>query len=136
MAVRSADGMDELSTTSKNQICMLKNDTITKTTLDPQEVGLQKGNISDIQISSKEDAIESFVTVLNGSANKTKIEITALNAAGGLIVSDIADSFADAVELALDAIHSGKAFDKLENFVKNCGDIEKLERIGKSWRMF
>ena len=132
MAVRSADGMDELSTTSKNQICMLKNDTITKTTLDPQEVGLQKGNISDIQISSKEDAIESFVTVLNGSANKTKIEITALNAAGGLIVSDIADSFADAVELALDAIHSGKAFDKLENFVKNCGDIEKLERIGKS----
>ena len=32
MAVRSADGMDELSTTSKNQICMLKNDTITKTT--------------------------------------------------------------------------------------------------------
>ncbi len=131
MAVRSADGMDELSTTSKNQICMLKNGTITKTTLDPQEVGLQKGNISDIQISSKEDAIESFVTVLNGSANKTKIEITALNAAGGLIVSDIADSFADAVELTLDAIHSGNAFDKLQKFVKNCGDIEKLERIEK-----
>ena len=80
MAVRSADGMDELSTTSKNQICMLKNNTITKMTLDYQEVGLQKGNISDIQISSKEDAIESFVNVLDGSANKTKIEITALNA--------------------------------------------------------
>jgi len=131
MAVRSADGMDELSTTSKNQICMLKNNTITKMTLDPQEVGLQKGNISDIQISSKEDAIESFVTVLNGSANKTKIEITALNAAGGLIVSDIADSFTDAVELALDTIRSGKAFDKLENFVKNCGNIEKLEGVKK-----
>ena len=131
MTVRSADGMDELSTTSKNQICMLKNNTITKMTLDPQEVGLQKGNISDIQISSKEDAIESFVTVLNGSANKTKIEITALNAAGGLIVSDIADSFTDAVELALDTIRSGKAVDKLENFVKNCGNIEKLEGVKK-----
>ena len=132
MTVRSADGMDELSTTSKNQICMLKNNTITKMTLDPQEVGLQKGNISDIQISSKEDAIESFVNVLNNSANKTKIEITALNAAGGLIVSNIADSFTDAVELSLDTIHSGKAFDKLETFVKNCGDIEKLERIEKA----
>ena len=131
MAVRSADGMDELSTTSKNQICMLKNNTITKMTLDPQEVGLQKGNITDIQISSKEDAINSFVTVLNGSANKTKIEIAALNAAGGLIVSDMADSFTDAVELALNTIHSGKAFDKLENFVKNCGDIEKLEGAKK-----
>ena len=132
MAVRSADGMDELSTTSKNRICMLKNNTITKMILDPEEVGLEKGNISDIQISSKEDAIESFVTVLNGSANKTKIEITALNAAGGLIVSDIVDSFDDAVELALNTIHSGKAFDKLKNFVKNCGDIKKIERVEKS----
>jgi len=131
MVVRSDDGMDELSTTSKNQICMLKNSMITKMTLDPQKIGLQKGNISDIQISSKEDAIKSFVTVLNDSANKTKIEITALNAAGGLIVSDMADSFTDAVELALDTIHSGKAFDKLENFVKSCGDIEKLEGVKK-----
>ena len=131
IVVRSDDGMDELSTTSKNQICMLKNNMITEMTLDPQKIGLQKGNISDIQISSKEDAIKSFVTVLNDSANKTKIEITALNAAGGLIVSDMADSFTDAVELALDTIHSGKAFDKLENFVKNCGDIEKLEGAKK-----
>ena len=68
MAVRSADGMDELSTTCKNQICMLKNNVITKMILDPQKVGLQKGNISDIQISSKEDAIKSFVTVLDDTA--------------------------------------------------------------------
>ena len=109
----------------------IKNNVITKMILDPQQVGLQKGNISDIQISSKEDAIKSFVTVLDGSANKTKIEITALNAAGGLIVSNIADSFTDAVELTLNVIHSGKAFDKLENFVKNCGDIKKLEEVKK-----
>ena len=131
MTVRSADGMDELSTTSKNQICMLKNNKITKMTLDPQELGLHKGNITDIQIHSKKEAMNSFLTVLNGSAGKIKIEITALNAAGGLIVSDMADSFTDAVELALDTIHSGKAFDKLENFVKNCGNIEKLEGVKK-----
>ena len=131
MAVRSADGMDELSTTCKNQICMLKNGTITKMTLDPQKVGLQKGNISDIQIRSKEDAIKSFITVLNNTANKTKIEITALNAAGGLVIADIADNFTDAVELALNTIHSGKALDKLENFVKNYGNIEKLDGAEK-----
>ena len=132
MSVRSNDGMDELSTTSKNQICLLKNNAITKMTLDPQEVGLQNGNISDIQINTKEDAVKSFVDVLNDTANKTKIEITALNAAGGLIVSDIANSFDEAIELALNTIHSGKAFDKLKNFVKNCGDMEKLEGVEKS----
>ena len=100
--------------------------------IDPQDVGLQRGNISDIQINTKEDAIKSFVDVLNDTANKTKIEITALNAAGGLIVSDITNSFDEAVELALTTIHSGKAFDKLKNFVKNCGDMEKLEEVERS----
>ena len=132
MTVRSDDGMDELSTTSKNKICLLKNNIITNMVIDPQDVGLQRGSISDIQIDTKEDAIKSFVDVLNDTANKTKIEITALNAAGGLIVSDIANSFDEAVELALDTIHSGKAFDKLKNFVKNCGDMEKLEEVERS----
>jgi len=132
MTVRSGDGMDELSTTSKNKICLLKNNIITNMIIDPQDVGLQRGSISDIQINTKEDAIKSFVDVLNDTANKTKIEITALNAAGGLIVSDIANSFDEAVELALDTIHSGKAFDKLKNFVKNCGDMEKLEEVERS----
>jgi len=132
MTVRSDDGMDELSTTSKNKICLLKNNIITNMVIDPQDVGLQRGNISDIQINTKEDAIKSFVDVLNDTANKTKIEITALNAAGGLIVSDIANSFDEAVELALDTIHSGKALDKLKNFVKNCGDMEKLEEVERS----
>ena len=129
------DGIYDITETlPKSEIDLeesIKNNIITKMILDPQQVGLQKGNISDIQIKSKEDAVKSFVTVLDGSANKTKIEITALNAAGGLIVSDIADSFTDAVELTLNAIHSGKAFDKLENFVKNCGDIKKLEEVKK-----
>ena len=132
MTVRSDDGMDELSTTSKNKICLLKNNIITNMVIDPQDVGLQRGNISDIQINTKKDAIKSFVDVLNDTANKTKIEITALNAAGGLIVSDIANSFDEAVELALTTIHSGKAFDKLKNFVKNCGDMEKLEEVERS----
>jgi len=132
MTVRSDDGMDELSTTSKNKICLLKNNIITNMVIDPQDVGLQRGNISDIRVSTKEDAIKSFVDVLNDTANKTKIEITALNAAGGLIVSDIANSFDEAVELALTTIHSGKAFDKLKNFVKNCGDMEKLEEVERS----
>ena len=132
MTVRAADGMDELSTTSKNQICLLKNNNITKMTLEPQDIGLHAGTISEIQINSKEEAIKSFVDVLNNTANRTKTEITALNAAGGLIVSEISNDFGDAVQLALDTIHSGKAFDKLKNFVKNCGDMEKLEGVEKS----
>ena len=131
MSVRSDDGMDELSTTSNNKICLLKNDNITNFTLNPEEYGLQKGNISDIQIKNKDDAIKSFVNVLNNNANKTMKEITALNAAGGLIISDICNDFNDGIELALETISSGKAFDKLEEFTKYCGGMEKLEGVEK-----
>jgi len=131
MSVRSDDGMDELSTTSNNKICLLKDDNITNFTLNPEEYGLEKGNISDIQIKNKDDAIKSFVNVLNNNANKTMKEITALNAAGGLIVSDICDNFKDGIELAVEIISSGKAFDKLEEFTKYCGGMEKLEGVGK-----
>ena len=101
-------------------------------TLEPRDIGLHAGTISEIQINSKEEAIKSFVDVLNNTANRTKTEITALNAAGGLIISEISNDFGDAVQLALDTIHSGKAFEKLKNFVKNCGDMEKLEGVEKS----
>jgi anthranilate phosphoribosyltransferase len=132
MSVRSVDGMDELSTTSNNKICLLKDNTITNFTLNPQEYGLERGVISDIQINTKQDAIESFVNVLNNNANKTMIDITALNAAGGLIVSGICDKFSDGIELALQTITSGKSFDKLREFTKYCNGMEKLEGVGKS----
>ena len=132
MSVRSIDGMDELSTTSNNKICLLKEGKITEFVLNPQEYNLQKGIISDIQINTKQEAIESFVNVLNNNANRTMTEITALNAAGGFVVSGIVNDFTEGLELALQTIKSGKAFDKLKEFTKYCNGMEKLEGVEKS----
>lgn len=132
MSVLSHDGLDELSTTSKNQICHLKNGKISIRILNPVDLGLTKGTLGDIQISSKDDAIKSFITVLRGTANKSMIEVTALNAAAGLIISDIADDFHDAVPMALDSIKSGKAYDAFRNFIRFCGNMEKVEELEKS----
>ena len=129
MTVRSDDGMDEFSTSAVNRICVLKNDKVLMNAIDPEIVGLHKSTLQDIQISTKEDAIKSFVGVLNNTANQAMIETTALNAAGGLIVANISKNFEEAVELALDTIKSGKAFSLLENFVQDTGDISKLKEI-------
>ena len=129
MTVRSDDGMDEFSTSATNRVCILRDDKILSNVIDPEVVGLHKSSLKDIQIETKEDAIESFVKVLNNTANQAMIETTALNAAGGLIVANIADNFEDGVELALNTIKDGKAFHTLENFVKDTGDITKLKEI-------
>ncbi len=129
MTVRSDDGMDEFSTSSVNRVCILRNDKVLMNAIDPEVVGLHKSALKDIQINTKKDAIKSFVGVLNNTANQAMIETTALNAAGGLIVANVAKNFEDGVELALKTIKDGKAFGLLEDFVKDTGDISKLKEI-------
>jgi anthranilate phosphoribosyltransferase len=129
LAVRSYDGMDELSTTSKNKACMLKNNEITEFIINPSDYNMEKGNLTDIQIKTKEDAITAFVSVLNNTSNKTMKEITILNAAGGMLVGGMCDKFDEGVELALQTVNSGKAFEKLKQFAKENNALDKIEGI-------
>ena len=126
LAVRSEDGMDELST-SKSKVCMLKNNEITEFIINPTDYNIEKGNLSDIQISSKQEAIDAFVRVLNNTSNKTMKEVTMLNAAGGMLVGGMCDRFDDGVELARETIDSGKSFKKLKEFAKANQTLDKLE---------
>ncbi|MEK0347923.1 MAG: anthranilate phosphoribosyltransferase, partial [Nitrosopumilus sp.] len=83
MTVRSDDGMDEFSTSATNRVCILRDDKVLMNAIDPEVIGLHKSSLKDIQIETREDAIKSFVGVLNNTANQAMIETTALNAAGG-----------------------------------------------------
>lgn len=127
MTVHSEDGLDELSTTGKNKVCFLKNNKTETSVIDPEKLGLHKSSLKDIQIASKGQAIQAFLSVLNGTANRSMVEITILNAAGGLMVSNIAENFGDAVEIATQTIKNEKAYSLLTDFIKSCGQIEKLK---------
>ena len=129
LAVRSYDGMDELSTTSKNKACLLKDNQITEFIINPSDYNMDKGNLSDIQISTKEDAINAFVSVLNNTSNKTMKEITVLNAAGGILAGGMCEKFEEGIELASETINSGKAFEKLKQFAKENNANEKVEEL-------
>ncbi len=129
MTVISDDGLDELSTTSKNKICHLKDGQVSNFVLDPSSLGLAKTNLADIQVSTKNEAIRSFVSVLNNTGKKSMIDITALNAAAGFIVGGVSDRFDEALNIAFDTIHSGKPFDLFKEFIKYCGDVSKIEEL-------
>jgi anthranilate phosphoribosyltransferase len=131
MTVISEDGLDELSTTSKNYIHHLNKGEVTSSVLDPVELGLGKAKISDLQISTKDEAINAFTGVLGGTAKKPMLEITALNAAAGLIVGGFSEKFDEALEISLQSIKGGKAYDLFRSFIKYCGDISKVEALEK-----
>ncbi len=131
MTVISEDGLDELSTTSKNYIYQLNKGEVTSSVLDPTELGLSKAKLSDLQVSTKDEAINAFVSVLNGTAKKPMLEITALNAAAGLIVGGFSEKFDEALSISLQTIKNGKAYDLFTDFIKYCGDVTKLEAFEK-----
>src|SRR5574338_443138 len=131
MSVLSQDGLDELSTSSKNQICHLKDGKISLRTINPVDLGLAKSSLGDIQVSSKDEAIKAFFSVLRGTANKSMTEVTALNSAAGLIISDMANDFSDATQISLESLKSGKAYSVFRNLVGFCGNIQKVEEFEK-----
>jgi len=129
MTVRSDDGMDEFATSAVNRVCVLRENKVLMNAIDPEVLGLHKSSLQDIQIKTKEEAIKAFVGVLNNTANQAMIETTALNAAGGLIVANIAKNFEEGVEIALKTIKEGKAIKLLEKFVKDTGNFSKLNEV-------
>jgi anthranilate phosphoribosyltransferase len=131
ITVISEDGLDELSTTSKNYIYQLNKGEVTSSVLDPTELGLNKSKLSDLQVSTKDEAISAFVSVLNGTAKKPMLEITALNAAAGLIVGGFSEKFDEALSVSLESIKNGRAYALFRDFTKYCGDITKLEAFEK-----
>src|SRR3990172_784057 len=112
----------------KNQLIgVFSDDLLERLALLLKKLGLTKPQIKEIQVTNKQEAVNAFVSVLNSSANNAMMEITALNAAGGLLVANIANSFEEGIEIALDIIKSGMSYSLFEDFVRYCGDIKKLE---------
>jgi anthranilate phosphoribosyltransferase len=128
MIVHAHDGFDELSNTCENDVLWVSGDRQTKRIrLHPRAVGMQIAKPEQLVVNSKEDSIKSTLQSIHGKAAREKQDIVVLNAAAALVVSKIAQDFKDGVEIARDAIKSGRAQDRLVQLVKYCGDLEKLK---------
>lgn len=151
VTVMSADGMDELSTSSANTMLTVMaawegegaggGDSKEKggrgaiiapqeAVVRPEDVGLHRSERHEIRVGSRQEALKAFVDALDGaSGRRAMCETAALNAAAALLVADKADDLAGAVETCIDAIDSGRASAKLDGFVADCGDALLLEEI-------
>ena len=133
IAVMSNEGMDELSTVSSNMAVIAdgKNGSkrMTEMIIRPEDVGLHRSQIADIQVKTIADSVACVVGAIDGTASRAVVETTVLNAAGALLCADAADDFACAVEMCAKTVESGAASKKLDAFVNDAGDAALLEGI-------
>jgi anthranilate phosphoribosyltransferase len=131
MVVHGLDGIDEISTLGKTAIAYLNNGAVTKSVLSPEDLGLKKASIYELNTSSIEESAETVFRILSGiDIEGAKVDIVLANSAAGIIVGGKAFDFETAIQIARESILSGAAYGKLKALVKaSCGSVEKLEEL-------
>ncbi len=122
------DGMDEISNIGETQIVELNNGKITKYTVTPEKLGVKHASVNEILGGSPEENARDIVDVMKRKMG-AKRDIIVINAGAALLVGGMVDSFDAGIKMAARTIDSGKALDKLMDFVKAAGDPEKLARF-------
>lgn len=119
LVVHGSDSMDELTVTGNTSIAELKDGIVKTYQLKPTKLGFKKRKVDEILGSknSRENA-DILLSVLKGDDQDARRDITVLNAAAAIFVSDKVSEFSEAVDLAKQSIDNGKAIKKLEDLAE------------------
>ncbi len=123
IVVSSNDGMDEISISDVTYATSLDNGKTEDFVIDPQEYGFKLANKNEIIGGDAEQ--NSIITkdILYGTDKGAKLDIVLINTAAALIVDGKARDFKEGIEIARDAILSGKAKEKLDQIIKISNSI-------------
>ena len=130
--INSNDGLDEISTTSINEIIHVNKGEISKFNLNPLDVGIPFASLNNITIKNKEESIELTLKSIYGLARKEIEDIVALNSSPVLVLSEIAKNLQEGIDISRSVIREGKAKKKLEDLITFCGNKERLSEIEKN----
>jgi anthranilate phosphoribosyltransferase len=107
------DGLDEITITDRTKITELKDGQICTFYLDPQELGIRRATLTDIQGGSPEENARICCQILSGQKGPRR-DIVLLCAAAALMTGDKVTNFSEGLTLAREAIDSGQAWQILE----------------------
>ena len=116
MVVHSADGLDEISISDETFVAELKDGKISEYVISPEQFDLQRAPIQDLGVSSVADSLTMLKRAMDKDGGAAS-DIVALNAGAAIYVSGVATSLQEGVDMAQDAIGSGKAKEKLSEFI-------------------
>jgi anthranilate phosphoribosyltransferase len=116
MVVWGKDGMDEISLGAATLVGELKDGKITEYEIHPEDYGLAMVSNRGLRVA---DAAESKAMMFEALENVpgTPREIVTLNAAAALYTANLADSIGEGIAKAREAIASGAARKKLDEFI-------------------
>jgi len=117
LVVHSEDGLDEISIAAPTLIAELHQGQIQEYKITPEEFGLTRSNLSEIQVQSVPASVQLIHHVLNNHPGTAR-DIVSLNAGAAIYAAGVAPTMTQGVAQAQQALSSGAALDKLSALVK------------------
>ena len=116
LVVWGRDGMDEISLGAATLVGELRDGVVREYEVHPEDFGIAMAASRNLRVA---DAAESKIMLLDALDNRPglPLQIVALNAGAALYAAGVADSIADGIDRARQAIASGAARERLDRFV-------------------
>ncbi len=116
MVVHSRDGLDEISIGDKTEVAELRDGTVHRFSIQPEDFGLPRSALDAIKAEGPEDSVKTIIGVLDNTPGPAR-DIVVLNAGAAVYVAGLAGSVKDGVQMADQAIASGEARRRLDRLV-------------------
>ncbi len=116
MVVHSRDGLDEISMGDKTEVAELKDGRVRRYSIQPEEFGIRRSPLDTIRASDAADSLDIIRSVLEDSPGPAR-DIVTLNAGAAIYTAGLANTLAEGVEQARQAIASGEARSRLDRLV-------------------
>ena len=117
LVVSSADGLDEFSVSGATRVVELRDGELSTYDVTPEQVGVEPAQDGAVGAGTPEQNALVLREVLAGNPG-TERSLAVLNAGAAIYVAGGADTLADGVRVAADAIDSGAAQGVLERWVE------------------
>ena len=116
MVLHGAGGLDEISPAGETQIAEVRAGSIRRYTVAPEDFGVQRAPLHAIRGGTPAENAKLIRELLEGQRGAPH-DAVVMNAAAALVVTDNAEDFRSAAEMAAEAIASGAAKEKLRQLV-------------------
>ena len=117
MVVYGTDVLDEISMSAPTKVCEVKDGTFTSYTITPEEFGFTSCDREALIGGDPAENAAITRDILSGQRGPRR-DAVLLNAGAGLYIGGKADTLEEGISLAASLIDSGKAMDKLEEFIR------------------
>jgi anthranilate phosphoribosyltransferase len=125
LVVHGHSGMDEISVSGATLVAEYRQGVISEYEIHPRDFGINVNNNHDLQVKTPAQSHVMVMDVLNNKEGPAR-DVVLLNAGAAVYAANVVTTIKAGVELAREALASGKALSKYHHFVTVTQELAKI----------